>query len=330
MNASTTAEEFNLKPIPAILFLNNKGGVAKTTDSSLTAENLCLIKGKRVLLIDFDGQMNLTMYWVGVEHNDEGELMTPQHPDYDPDDEWDQENLTPQSNICDIFYGRKVLPHSTFLGPDDPNDITSPRVDIIAGSREGMRDILQNLNVNGLIDKGTGQVLETTNAGKLISQLGKFCSNPALSEQYDVIIIDSGPTETPLFGAAIQASTHIISPYKPEEFSVMGTSTLINSIRKARLNRIGREEDINFMGLLPCLVDLGRDGSHEETIQQVSDEFGKDHFPQGLMITNTTAISSRQKKTSKKPDSVFSLPPSHKVRKRCDPVFQYIHDEVFA
>ena len=110
----------------------------------------------------------------------------------------------------------------------------------------------------------------------------------------------------------------------------MGTSTLINAIRKARLNRIGREEEINFLGLLPCLVDLGRDGSHEETIKQVRNDFLGDHFPEGMMITNTTAISSRQKKTSKKPDSIFSLAPSHKVRKRCDPVFKYIHDEVFA
>ncbi|MAZ86062.1 MAG: hypothetical protein CL693_00240 [Cellvibrionaceae bacterium] len=330
MNTPLADQGFELKPIPAILFLNNKGGVAKTTDSSLTAENLCLTKGKRVLLIDFDGQMNLTMYWVGVDHNEDDELIPPRHPDYDPSDEYDQEHLTERSNICDIFHGRQVLPHSTFLGPDDPEDITSPRVDIVAGSREGMRDILQNLNKSGLTDKSTGQVLETTNAGKLISQLGKFCSNPALAEQYDVIIIDSGPTETPLFSAAIQAATHVISPYKPEEFSIMGTSTLINAIRKARLNRIGREEEINFLGLLPCLVDLGRDGSHEETITQVRNDFAGDHFPEGMMITNTTAISSRQKKTSKKPDSVFSLPPSHKVRKRCDPVFQHIHDEVFS
>jgi chromosome partitioning protein len=308
--------------IPAILYLNNKGGVGKTTCSSLTAENLALIYKKRVLLIDFDGQMNLTAYWVGQERNDEGDIVPPVHPDYDPEDEYDREFLSERSNICDIFYGKQVLPHSTFIGPKDPDDIDSPRVDLICGNREGMVEIHSTINRN----RGDGK--EGITAHNLMKRLGEFCADPGLAEQYDVLIIDSGPSETPLFHAAIQASTHIISPYKPEEFSVMGATTLTNAISKARLNRTGRPEHIRFLGLLPCLVDLGR-GLHEETMSKVMSEFPSSHFPAGQMITNTTEISRRQEKYNKKPDSIFMLPPSQKVRKRCDPVFAHIYEEVF-
>ena len=321
--------ETGLKPIPAILFLNNKGGVAKTTTSSLTAESLSILYGKRVLLIDFDGQMNLTAYWVGQDRNLDGDIIPPIHPDYDPEDEYDRETLSERSNITDIFYGLSVLPHTTFIGPEDPDDTVSARVDIISGSREGMIDILTNLNKDRGKDAVTGRHRDTTTQHKLIKRLGEFCSDPALAEQYDVIVIDSGPTESPLFHAAIQASTHIISPYKPEEFSVMGATTLINGLKNARLSRLGRSEPIRFLGLLPSLVDLGR-GLHEETITEVMSDFPESHFPEGMMITNTTAISSRQRKNTQKPDSIFSLPPSQVVRKRCDPVFAYIKQEVLG
>jgi chromosome partitioning protein len=319
--------------IPTKVYLNNKGGVGKTTCASLDAEYSALILGQRVLLIDWDGQMNLTAQWIGTDVDGRKNIIPPKHPDIDEDDEEDMQLYEVRSSIIDIFAGKEVLPHATYIGPDDLDDVSSPRVDIVAGSREGMRSLQENIETkeSGLSDGQTNIGIKSNVVGystrKLIARLAEFCSDPQLSEFYDQIIIDAGPSETPLFRAAIQASTHIVTPYKPEGFSIMGVTTLVNNIVSANSNRIGRSERIKFIGLLPCIVDRGRGGFHEANIEEVKESVSY-HLPAPLVITNSKKISSRQLKEVK-PDSVFRLRPSDPIRKECESVFKYINNEVF-
>lgn len=319
--------------IPAKVYLNNKGGVGKTTNSSLDAEYSATVKGQRVLLIDWDGQMNLTAHWIGVDADSKGNLMTPIHPDIDPDDEQDKQLYSQRSSIIDIFYGKEVLPHPTYIGPEDIEDMESPRVDIIAGSREGMYQLQHNLDAtlsHGVINEAGESTVKGYSTRQLIQRLAEFCANPELGRYYDQIIIDAGPSDTPLFRAAIQAATHIVTPYKPEEYSFMGITTLVNNILSANSNRMGRTEKVKFIGLLPCMVDRGRGGFHEDYILSAMDDFKHYHFPEGYLLINSKKISSRQSKIDLKPDSVFKLRPSDPIRKDCETVFDYVHQEVFS
>lgn len=318
--------------VPTKCYLNNKGGVGKTTDASLDAEYSCLVLRKRVLLIDWDGQMNLTAQWIGTDVDKDGNIIPIVHPDIDPDDADDMEIYELRSSIIDIFKGKEVLPHSTYLAPEDPEDISSPRVDIISGSRSGMSELQNTIEISDRSDDKPVSDSQTKLIGyssrRLIARLAEFCANPQLAEYYDQIIIDAGPSESPLFRAAIQASTHIITPYKPEGFSIMGITTLINNILAANTNRIGRKEKIEFLGLLPCIVDRGRGGLHEDNIEKVKQKVSR-HFPDGLVMTNSKKISSRQLKFDNDPQSVFNLRPSDPIRKECEKVFGYINERIF-
>lgn len=323
-----------IKGVPTKVYLNNKGGVGKTTCASLDAEYSAMMLGHRVLLIDWDGQMNLTAHWIGTDVDERKNIIPIIHPDIDPESEEDSRLYELRSSIIDIYRGKEVLPHATYIGPEDFEDITSPRVDIISGSREGMKNLQENIDSGErhLTDgRSEGDVKSTVvgySTRKLISHLASFCSDPQLAEYYDQIIIDAGPSETPLFRAAIQASTHIITPYKPEGFSIMGVTTLVNNIISANSNRVGRSEKINFVGLLPCIVDRGRGGFHERAMKEVKSSISY-HFPAPLMLTNSKKISSRQLKAEVKPDSVFKLKPSDPIRQECETVFGYINEQVF-
>lgn len=322
------------KGVPTKVYLNNKGGVGKTTCASLDAEFSAMVLGHRVLLIDWDGQMNLTAHWIGTDVDDKKNIIPIVHPDIDPDNEEDIKLYELRSSIIDIYRGKEVLPHATYIGPEDFDDLTSPRVDIISGSREGMKNLQENIEKSEHLtgSQPDGDAKSTVvgySTRKLISHLANFCSAPQLSEYYDQIIIDAGPSETPLFRAAIQASTHIITPYKPEGFSIMGVTTLVNNIISANSNRIGRTERINFVGLLPCIVDRGRGGFHERAIEEVMSSISY-HFPAPLMLANSKKISSRQLKAEVSPDSVFKLKPSDPIRQECESVFGYINEQVFS
>lgn len=323
------------KGVPTKVYLNNKGGVGKTTCASLDAEYSAMMLGHRVLLIDWDGQMNLTAHWVGTDVDERKNIIPVIHPDIDPDSEEDTKLYELRSSIIDIYRGKEVLPHATYIGPEDFDDLKSARVDVISGSREGMKNLQENIEAgenqlsHGVTDSDAKSTVVGYSTRKLISHLAYFCSNPQLAEYYDQIIIDAGPSETPLFRAAIHASTHIISPYKPEGFSIMGMTTLMNNILSANSNRIGRSEKINFLGALPCIVDRGRGGFHERAIEEVKSSIGY-HFPASLMLTNSKKISSRQLKAEVKPDSVYKLKPSDPIRKECEGVFGYINEQVFS
>lgn len=321
--------------IPTKVYLNHKGGVGKTTCASLDAAFSAKILGHRVLLIDFDGQMNLTADWVGTDLDEKGSIIPIKHPGIDENNPEDLETYEVRSSIIDIFRGKEVLPHVTHISPDDFDDLTSPRVDIISGSREGMKELQENIETSerAVSNGSTGPDARSSVLGfstrRLIARLAEFCSDPQMAEFYDQIIIDAGPSETPLFRAAIHASTHIITPYKPEGFSIMGVTTLVNNIISANANRIGRSEMINFVGLLPCIVDRGRGGFHERNIEEVMNQIGN-HLPSPLMLTNSKKISSRQLKHNVLPASVYKLRPSDPVRRECEEVFGYINSKVFG
>ena len=306
--------------IPVLSFANNKGGVAKTTCLSLMGEYGCLIKKKRVLMIDFDSQMNLSIHWIGCDTDDIGSNIALTHPEIDENNEEDMQYYSKRSNISDIFYGKGVLPHPTYLGKDNAND-DEPRVDIISSCYKSMYDL--QVDMMSRVKKD----MSTKDAKHLISRLAEFCSSKELENYYDLILIDTSPFDSPLFRAVIKACTKIVIPYKPEEFSLTGITTLINNIYIDNSHRGKDRENIDLIGILPTIVDKGRTGLHTGIIKEASKL--KNHFPENLFISNSQKISSRQSRCGVSPNSVFDLKPSDPVRKECFAVFEYIYNRTF-
>ena len=54
------------RPSPVVAVLNMKGGVGKTTVTAAIFREMHRTKRRRVLLVDFDPQYNLTQLLVGV------------------------------------------------------------------------------------------------------------------------------------------------------------------------------------------------------------------------------------------------------------------------
>jgi chromosome partitioning protein len=67
-------------------------------------------------------QCNSSDYWIGMESDPTatGGQVPPLHPDYD-----DDPDIEARSSIADIFYGKAVLPHSTYINRQNgfPHDV---------------------------------------------------------------------------------------------------------------------------------------------------------------------------------------------------------------
>lgn len=311
--------------------LSNKGGVAKTSTSSLSAEFFALIKKLRCLIIDLDGQLTLTYHWIGHEMVN-GFREPPLHPDITTED---LEFYNRRCSITDIFQGKYVEPYRTAITPDDPEDTESPRVDIIPCSASGIAWIQDTISTGEKKDPTDlithRESVMTVPNTKLIKGLYDFCHNPDLGEFYDVIIIDTGPGVNTFFVAALNAATHVIAPYTPEEFAVIGVGPLLYQISKVNKCRPFGAEQIKLVGLLPTKVD-SRNNVHIEIIENMftNPQLARAHLPSGVFIPYS--IKFLRRSSSKReglPFSIFQMKPSDPLRKRCEFALEHIYSKVF-
>lgn len=317
--------------IKVVVFLNNKGGVTKTTTTSLYAEYASLIQGKRVLIIDFDGQCNLTSQWIGHEMiNGERE------PIVNPDiEDADLAEYNRRSSITDIFRGKAVETYLTQIGPDNKEEVLVPRVEIVACSGSGMKWVQETLSASedSDTDEEGRQLVRGVPTSKVIRAMYDFCHAPIMSELYDLILIDTGPGVNTLFRAALNSATHVVAPYVPENFSVLGIGPLIHQIETANRNRFTGGEPIELVGLLPSKVDT-RSAVHMEVIEEMSGHEGLKgiHFPADLYVPSSVHIARRSQTNRPMfdPYSIFEMKPSEPIRKRCEEVFEYMHNRVFS
>lgn len=190
---------------PVVTMLNLKGGVGKTT----LAANLfgCMHEkyGKSVLLIDFDPQHNLTQLLV---------------PDSKQVEYWNNDR-----SIMSIFESSRLQGFP--IGPDDdlrnfrfesavpspddlvlhlkPKRIGYPRFDLVLGHFAGIKYTLP-----GAYEQ----------RGKLRERFQNFLRSAQKS--FDIVVIDVNPGSTALTEMAVQESTHILAPFRPDRYSAQG------------------------------------------------------------------------------------------------------------
>lgn len=285
-----------------IAFLNNKGGVGKTTSSKLMAEYLSTVRNLPTLGIDFDPQCNFSHQYLRMEidpASPEG-LMPPIHPDYDPEDpddtEWDG-----RSSIAEIFYGQGVVPYPTYL----------ENLDIAPGHAEKLL-AAESVRRSEVVDK-------------VHKQLASFFNSPDVSAAYKAIVIDTAPSKGPLTISVIKAATHIVIPSVMEEQPVQGIYGMLQLWMQESLSR-DKSRPLKLIGVLPNMFKQTR--LHKDILQSLEDNsaIGKYILPvklcQRIVFAEIDAEDAN-------PRSIFNFPDHHVAKCEALEVCDYIARRVF-
>jgi chromosome partitioning protein len=287
---------------------NQKGGVGKTTLAAIIAEYAALRAGIDVLVVDLDMQCNSSDYWVGMDRDPTapGGQLPPRHPDYDGDAE-----TAERSSIADIFYGKAVLPHATYINRTNGFEHD---VDVMVGHPE----LLERINTE--YDNASGKI-----STMIIHRLGEFLHLPDVGASYGLIILDTGPSRTPTFRAAIRAATHVVIPFEPEEKSFQGLSSMVQTIQSENFARASGQE-LKLVGLCPNKV-RPHTNLHRSILADAHEHLGGHMFPPDCYLPHSTAFPERDLKGIS-PRSIFSIPPSHAARQAAERIGRYVIERV--
>lgn len=286
-----------------IAFLNNKGGVGKTTCSRTMAEYLGKVKKIPTLAIDFDPQCNFSHQYLKMEIDPaapEG-LMPPLHPDYNMDDpednDWDG-----RSSIAEIFYGQGVIPYPTYI----------QHLDLAPGHAE-------KLLAAEAVRKS--EVVE-----KVHKQLYNFLSSFDVQAAYEAIVIDTAPSKGPLTVSVIKAATHIVIPSVMEEQPVQGIYGMLQLWMQESLVR-EKNRPLQLIGILPNMFKQTRLHKDILTSLQENAAIGKYVLPVKL---SQRIVFAEIDSEDANPRSIFDFQDNHVAKQEAAEVCDYIAERVFV
>lgn len=210
-----------------ISVFNNKGGVGKTT---LTYHLACALAemGKKILMIDFDPQCNLTIYGIDTEnlHNI-----------------WEQEDRF----IDDFNANRTKFSESEFeLFNKSPRTIHY----LLKPTEDGTRDldflpppvsIAQNLDLipgrltlhmyeNKIAERWSGLYRKEPLSIRTVVQIRAIAARYADERLYDFVIVDTSPSLGALNKVIISTVDGFLIPCLPDMFSLYGIRNIGNSL----------------------------------------------------------------------------------------------------
>jgi chromosome partitioning protein len=285
-----------------IAFVNNKGGVGKTTCSRTMAEYLTKVKKIPTLAIDFDPQCNFSHQFLKMEIDPaapEG-LMPPLHPDYkidDPDDaDWEG-----RSSIAEIFYGQGVIPYPTYI----------QHLDLAPGHAEKLL--------------AAESVRKTEVVEKVHKQLANFLASSDVQSTYKAVVIDTAPSKGPLTVSVIKAATHIIIPSVMEEQPVQGIYGMLQLWMQESLMR-DKNRPLQLIGILPNMFKQTRLHKDILTSLQENSSIGKYVMPVKL---SQRIVFAEIDSENAIPHSIFDFPENHVARQEAIEVCEHIAERIF-
>lgn len=285
-----------------IAFVNNKGGVGKTTCSRTMAEYLGKHKKMSTLGIDFDPQCNFSHQYLNMEIDPacpEG-LMPPIHPDFDQNDpndaEWDG-----RSSIAEIFYGQGVVPYPTNI----------EKFDLAPGHAE-------KLLAAEAVRKS--EVVE-----KVHKQLAYFLNSADVRDAYDAVVIDTAPSKGPLTVSVIKAATHIIIPSVMEEQPVQGIYGMLQLWMQESLIR-EKDRPLKLIGILPNMYKQTR--LHKDILTSLQDNTAINKYMMPVKLTQRIVFAEIDAEDAS-PRSIFDFPDQHIAKQEAIEVCDYIAERIF-
>ncbi|HEU5348416.1 MAG TPA: AAA family ATPase [Ktedonobacterales bacterium] len=227
---------------------NNKGGVGKTTTAYYLGTELAR-RGKRVLLIDLDGQANLTEWCFPeliAERND---------------------GIESFPNIVQYFSRTRSL-HDLVMATSERNLSVIPSDPFLT-----LRDL-----------GGSGRPnIEV----RFVEDVQKLCIQPMapLGGTPDWIIIDTPPAMSVFTRAGLAAAHYVLAPIRPRRVSLAGTRNMLKTLRTmSALTGAGT----NFMGILVTHWDNLKSSKAFEDIflPEALQDFGGRVFTSKIPIDN--------------------------------------------
>jgi len=209
----------NQKKGKIVSVLNMKGGVGKTTISGNLFREVFRTKKINTLLIDIDPQFNLTQL-----------LMTRENY---------EKVLDKNKTIFNVF--QHEPPDSVFAVSDEYNLVLPKTKKLITPLKkidEAQLHLLAgNFNLASLNLKGTNEL--STPRKRFV----RFVEQA--QKEYDLIVIDCNPSTSFLTKCALEVSTHILVPVRPDKYSVIGVE-MISQFIDSYLGK-GKEPDMRIL-----------------------------------------------------------------------------------
>ncbi|MEL6259355.1 MAG: ParA family protein, partial [Pseudomonadota bacterium] len=227
---------------PVLSVMNLKGGVGKTTVSAQLSGMLQTGRTKRVLLVDFDPQYNLTQTFFPMEQADASAAI--------------------DRSVISLFERSRLHAQDAPSPADDWSTISlapfapAPRDNF-------MHDLLGVDGPDGRLDLITGQFeiskyAFSTDADALKAVKRNFISTiDHYRGAYDLIIFDTNPNATFLTQCALEASDRVLAPMHADVYSLRGVKLLnrvihdqVSEDNRPRLsvmfNAVNRNEQSDF------------------------------------------------------------------------------------
>ena len=236
------------KNTPKILVVaNNKGGVGKSLISQLISTYIAFKKNKKVLVVDFDPQGNMSYRFLkDTRMRDMSSYRPPMHPDYDPsnpeDDDWNG-----KSSALDMWTENAVIPYPTDL----------ENLDILPSDASLIKDI-EAFEYSSSLEEIVKRPYDFFNMDDFIG-----CG-------YDLVLIDTPPAKGPLTQGAIRAATHVLIPLELSNKSLQGLAGMVDLVNRQNVYRPANNQ-AKIIGLLKNKVDYNKRSPQNRIIETIKD-----------------------------------------------------------
>jgi chromosome partitioning protein len=196
------------RPAPVISVINMKGGVGKTLISGNVFRELFRSRKKRVLLIDFDTQFNLSqLLLTRVEYD---ALKAAGKTIYHV--------MEPKAPTTVFHVSEKDL-----LDVDDVDSYTHRLVHRV-GTTDEVRLLAGDFRLAQLNLRERDRSLWLPR-----KRFEKFVAKAQF--EYDLIVLDCNPSTSFMTRTALEISTHLLIPVRPDKYSILGVEMLYEFIR---------------------------------------------------------------------------------------------------
>jgi len=235
-------------PAPVVAILNMKGGVGKTTISAHMPYEILVQKKRSVLLVDLDPQYNLTQ-----------QLMKPDAYDKAISDGRSTLRMFEPAPVSDFF-------DVNVMGDDPPaaKAFSTP-----------LRHLIASPNTTIAIVPGTFEltkysfISDQTKLGHAREYFKRAISKARA--EFELVVLDMNPSSSFLTFCGLSVATDILSPVRPDKFSVLGLELVKKLIDHPS---VGGKPSLHIV-----MNGVGRSGGMTQTEQDIrSAPFFKDRL----------------------------------------------------
>jgi len=291
--------------LKVLVVAQQKGGVGKTTISKMLAVfgSRDDLVNKRVLLIDLDYQASLSKLVLQMDYSPEKGTLPPVHPEYV---EADDPDWNGRSSSADIFFDGNCVPYPvTFPYPVE-------RLMILPAYKSKLQEV-EEQDRTRLREKVHNRLLE-------------FLSLEEVRQSFDLIIVDTGPKESPLVRTALRAATHLIVPLTLETQCIDGLVEMLELWQMERRTRPTTRQ-LTLAGLVINRYDA-RYSIHQAYLSQLSGDPMISPLLASTVLPQRASVAERDSRAAV-PGTLFDLPKSQDIREKAIELCADIFGKIF-